>query len=319
MSTLSDFHRSEGHWPGDWRGWRLARWRTQGRGGHSRRNRATRISILSLAAAALILAGCGGAPAGAGAGSGGASDGGGASDDAGAGSARIDVSIDPASATIRPGATAQFSATVIGSSDTAVSWSADGGAVDATGLFTAPAGEGVFHVIAASHADPSRSASATVTVRRAAVKVTVAISPKTAQLQTGGSQQFHRRRHRERGRPDAAGISDNGRFLFTATIGGLTIVELAASPLAIGDIEPRAVPASGGAVVLHGVGFAATSLVTVDGVPATSTFIDAGTLSAQIPAGAGGAVSLRVTNLDGTTSESLSALEYAVITARVPH
>src|SRR5437660_9960224 len=51
----------------------------------SRGTGAMRISIPSLAAAALIVAGCGGAPTGAGAGSGRASDGGGVGDDAGAG------------------------------------------------------------------------------------------------------------------------------------------------------------------------------------------------------------------------------------------
>jgi hypothetical protein len=50
-----------------------------------------RISIRSLAAAAVIVAGCGGAPTGGGAGSGGASDGGGVGDDAGAGSGNPDA------------------------------------------------------------------------------------------------------------------------------------------------------------------------------------------------------------------------------------
>ena len=50
-----------------------------------------RIPIPSLAAAALIVAGCGGAPTGAGAGSGRASDGGGVGDDAGAGSGNSDA------------------------------------------------------------------------------------------------------------------------------------------------------------------------------------------------------------------------------------
>ena len=54
-----------------------------------------RISIPSLAAAALIVAGCGGAPTGAGAGSGRASDGGGVGDDAGAGSGNPDAGTGP--------------------------------------------------------------------------------------------------------------------------------------------------------------------------------------------------------------------------------
>src|SRR5437588_6957072 len=61
----------------------------------SRGTGAMRISIPSLAAAALIVAGCGGAPTGAGAGSGGASDGGGGGDDAGAGSGNPDAGTGP--------------------------------------------------------------------------------------------------------------------------------------------------------------------------------------------------------------------------------
>jgi hypothetical protein len=59
---------------------------------------------------------------------------------------------------------------VTGSTDMAISWSADGGTVDATGLYTAPQVAGTVHVIAASHADPSKTAAATVTVT--AVQVT---------------------------------------------------------------------------------------------------------------------------------------------------
>jgi hypothetical protein len=66
----------------------------------------------------------------------------------------------------------QFAAEVTGSPDTRVAWSiaegAAGGAIAATGLYSAPAVPGVFHVVVTSVADPSKRATARVTVSRAA-------------------------------------------------------------------------------------------------------------------------------------------------------
>jgi len=76
----------------------------------------------------------------------------------------ISVAISPAQVTLAPGATQRFTATVSGSADAAVSWSADSGFVDSTGLYTAPLAAGTYRVAAASHADPSRTGAATVTV-----------------------------------------------------------------------------------------------------------------------------------------------------------
>jgi hypothetical protein len=66
------------------------------------------------------------------------------------------------------GATQQFTANVSGTSNTAVNWSvqegAAGGSITSTGLYTAPNAAGIFHVVAASKADSSKSATAAVTV-----------------------------------------------------------------------------------------------------------------------------------------------------------
>jgi Domain of unknown function (DUF1929)/Glyoxal oxidase N-terminus len=82
--------------------------------------------------------------------------------------AAINVTINPNAVSVAANGTQQFSAQVSGSPDTAVLWSvlegAAGGSVDGTGLYTAPPGFGIFHVVATSHADSSRSAAATVTV-----------------------------------------------------------------------------------------------------------------------------------------------------------
>jgi len=70
----------------------------------------------------------------------------------------------PSELDIGPGETALMSAQVTGTADTSVVWTvaeADGGSVDATGLYTAPAIEGTFHVRAES-ATPAKSAGTSV-------------------------------------------------------------------------------------------------------------------------------------------------------------
>jgi chitinase len=53
-------------------------------------------------------------------------------------------------------------------SNIAVSWSIQegltGGAISDAGVYTAPAADGIYHVVATSKADPSKSATATVSV-----------------------------------------------------------------------------------------------------------------------------------------------------------
>jgi hypothetical protein len=76
----------------------------------------------------------------------------------------VAVTISPTSASLLTNGTKQFSATVTGSSNTAVTWSATGGSVSSSGLYTAPSAAGSFTVKATSVADNTKSASATVTV-----------------------------------------------------------------------------------------------------------------------------------------------------------
>ncbi len=80
--------------------------------------------------------------------------------------ATINVGLSPASATLTSSQQKQFTATVRGTSNTAVTWSAAKGSVDANGLYTAPAVSVSTSVVvtATSKADSSKSASATVTV-----------------------------------------------------------------------------------------------------------------------------------------------------------
>ncbi|MGB8989572.1 MAG: hypothetical protein WCC37_23440 [Candidatus Sulfotelmatobacter sp.] len=91
------------------------------------------------------------------------------------------------------GGTAQFTATVQNTTNTAVSWSVDGvaggsptvGTISTSGLYTAPAQAGSHKVTATSVAETSASASAAVTVGALG-----AISPATAFLPPSGMQQF---------------------------------------------------------------------------------------------------------------------------------
>jgi hypothetical protein len=80
----------------------------------------------------------------------------------------VTVAIAPTSVTLAPGTTRQFAATVTGAADTTVTWSASGGSVSPSGLFTAGSATGTFSVTATSVADPARSATATVRVEPAA-------------------------------------------------------------------------------------------------------------------------------------------------------
>jgi hypothetical protein len=104
------------------------------------------------------------------------------------------VSLNQSSVSIAEGATAQFIATVKGSTNTAVAWSVDGvsggnasaGTISASGLYTAPAQAG-------SHTVTARSVAQTLSTAKASVTVVngVAVSPSSASLEAGQKQQFN--------------------------------------------------------------------------------------------------------------------------------
>ena len=83
----------------------------------------------------------------------------------------VGIALTPTTATLPPGGTQTFSARVTGTTNTAVTWSVPGGdangTITSTGVYTAPATPGTYRVIAASVADPSKRATATVTVTAA--------------------------------------------------------------------------------------------------------------------------------------------------------
>jgi RHS repeat-associated protein len=79
-------------------------------------------------------------------------------------SPQIAVTVSPPEAAVAPGGMQAFTATVEGSADTTVVWSASAGTIDATGLFTAPSSYGTVTITAASHANPQVQASATAVI-----------------------------------------------------------------------------------------------------------------------------------------------------------
>ncbi|MGB7435207.1 MAG: hypothetical protein WBR26_09300 [Candidatus Acidiferrum sp.] len=104
----------------------------------------------------------------------------------------------PASGTVLLGETLNFTATVSNSSDTTVSWSVNGisggsaqvGTSSADGVYTAPAdlpSGGTVQVTATSHADTSKSATASVTVTS---DIAIALTPNVASVELGATQTF---------------------------------------------------------------------------------------------------------------------------------
>ncbi len=103
--------------------------------------------------------------------------------------ASVSVAVTPSTSTAATGGTVQFNAAVTGSSNTAVTWSVTGGSISPAGLYTAPGTAGTYTVKATSAADSTKSATGTVTVTAAPV-VAVSISPTSATMKTGSTQQF---------------------------------------------------------------------------------------------------------------------------------
>src|SRR3569832_937009 len=80
----------------------------------------------------------------------------------------LSITISPPTAALRTGETQLFSATVTGASSNAVLWHLEegnlAGTIDANGLYRASSIGGTYHVVVASQADATQTASAVVTV-----------------------------------------------------------------------------------------------------------------------------------------------------------
>ncbi len=100
----------------------------------------------------------------------------------------LTVTISPSSASVISGVSQQFNASVSGTSQTAVTWSASGGTVSASGLFTAPSVNAAttVTVTATSVAAPAQSASAAVSVNPITQPAGLAISTTALPPDTSG-------------------------------------------------------------------------------------------------------------------------------------
>jgi hypothetical protein len=103
------------------------------------------------------------------------------------------LTVTPATASVQGGGTQQFTASATLSNgatqnNPSVTWSATGGAISSTGLFTAGATAGSFQVIGASANGVADTSAVTVTV--APTVTALSVTPTTASLQTGQTQQF---------------------------------------------------------------------------------------------------------------------------------
>jgi hypothetical protein len=113
----------------------------------------------------------------------------------------VSVSLSPIQATVKVGAQFAFSATVQGSSDTAVTWQVNGvsagnaafGTIDANGLYTAPPVPPTppnVTVTVIAHADPTKSASSSVDVTIGVFVLPASVSLNVSSAQCQVTQQF---------------------------------------------------------------------------------------------------------------------------------
>jgi len=143
------------------------------------------------------------------------------------------VSVTPTVATAAPSAKVQFSAAVQGSTtNDTVQWTATMGAVSATGVYTAPTSAGTGTVTATSVADPTKSASAVVTVRAAPINppsgsgvTSVAITPGSASTAAGGTLSFS---------AVVSGTTTNRAVTWHASTGSISAAGVYTAPAAAG-------------------------------------------------------------------------------------
>lgn len=155
----------------------------------------------------------------------------------------VSISLSPASVDLTPGGSRQFSVSAAwtngGSGTPAVTWTATGGTIAAGGLYTAGAAVGTFRVIA-RHTDGTVADTANVVISATApTLVSLAISPKTTTLQTGGSRQFSVSATWSDGSTAAPGVT------WTATAGTVSSAGLYLAPASAGTYKVVAREAGG--------------------------------------------------------------------------
>jgi hypothetical protein len=105
----------------------------------------------------------------------------------------------------------------------------------------------------------------------------------------------------------AMDIDENGERIFLLSNSVLTVIQLDSVPLSVGYVSPSSASA-GTTFNVRGSGFVQGTTVTVNGVAATSTFVDKDTLKFVLPSLASGPVQLMLTNPSGETYSLDNAL-----------
>jgi hypothetical protein len=146
------------------------------------------------------------------------------------GTAVTSLTVSPASASSATGGALQFTANVQGSaSDKSVTWKASSGSITSSGGYTAPANAGTAIITATSNADPTKLASATVTVTttppQGPAVTSVTISPGSASSLTGGTLPFI---------AAVQGTTSNKTVAWKATLGTVTPAGLYTAPAKAG-------------------------------------------------------------------------------------
>jgi hypothetical protein len=163
----------------------------------------------------------------------------------------LTVQLNIPSSTVVTGQTAQFTAIITNSANTTVTWQVNSvtggnatvGTITTAGLFTAPTtvpSPATVNITAISQADPTKSASATITIA-APPAITVTVSPKTANVVTLLTQQFT---------AAVANTSNtavtwqvNGTAGGNATVGTISASGLYTAPVAVPGANPVTITA----------------------------------------------------------------------------
>lgn len=179
----------------------------------------------------------------------------------------VGISISPTSLTLTTGESGTFTATVTGTANTGVTWSATCGTIQGTGAtitYTAPAQPGSCTVTVTSNVDPTKSVSATVTVTP-----TITVSPSAATLFVGQTRLFS---------VSVAG-EDVPRVEWSASCGTITVLNdeviIYAAPAGPGECEITATS------VDH-PGSSATAVVTVQGIESVFNLLGNGTFDTDV-------------------------------------
>jgi hypothetical protein len=97
-------------------------------------------------------------------------------------------------------------------------------------------------------------------------------------------------------------LDETGQRIFALTTSGLTVIQLANVPLAIGTISPASATASGGTTLtIRGSGFQSGATVTINGKSAATTFKDISTLTVTTPPLPPGPQQIVITNPDNNS------------------